>query len=133
LGVRVSNLTLVLGLEQHEKCLRDLKIFTVLKEATYNSYSSERRSRGVLGRQKFLEVKITDGDACQILELLKQNTLMLGSAFSLCSVKAMQGIITLRSIWKQDTASAGNYGIRTGSVLFSKVRNDHKGTASKRT
>lgn len=68
-------------------------------------------------------MNITDDVACQILELLKQNILMLGSAFSLCSVKAMLSIITLLYIWRQNTVSCGNWSIETGSVLYSKLRN----------
>lgn len=78
-------------------------------------------------------MKIADDVACQILKLLKQNILMLGSAFSLCSIKAMQGVITLQYIWRQDTVSSGNCGIRTGPVLCSKVRNGQGRTAAKRT
>ncbi|OPJ83003.1 hypothetical protein AV530_010444 [Patagioenas fasciata monilis] len=35
-------------------------------------------------------------------------------------IKAMQGVITLQYIWRQDTVSSGNCSIRTGSVLCSK-------------
>lgn len=84
-------MTFFLGVEekalQHEKFLINLTILTILKEVTYNSYSCEESLREVLACQKFLEVKITDDVACQVLALLNQNILMLGSAFSLCSVK----------------------------------------------
>lgn len=135
LGICISNLTFFLCVEekglQYEKFLRNLKIFTVLKEVMYNLYSSGESSGDLLECQKLLEVKITGGVACQILELLKQNILMLGSAFSLCSVKAMLSIITLRYIWRQDTVSSGSYSTGTGSVLYSKVRNGPGCTAPK--
>jgi len=83
--------------------------------------------------QEFLEVKVTDDSMCQILELLKLSVLMLGLAFSLCSVKAMQSIITPQYIWRQDTLSSGNYGIRTGIVLCLKVRTHQRFTAPKYT
>lgn len=104
-----------------EKFCRNLKIFTVLKVVIYIFCSPEESLRDVLVCQKFLEVKITDDVGCQILELLKQNILMLRSAFSLYSVKAMQGLITLQYIWRQGTVFFGKYDIRTGSVLYSKV------------
>lgn len=97
----------------------------------YNLCSSGESSGEVLECQKLLEVKITDDVACQILELLKQNILMLRYAFSLCCVKAMLSIITLQYIWRQDTVSSGNYSIETGSVLYSKVRNGPGCTAPK--
>lgn len=97
----------------------------------YNLYSSGESSGEVLECQKFLEVKITDDVACQILELLKQNILILGSTFYLCTVKAMLSIITPLYIWRQDTVSSGNYCIGTGSVLYSKVRNGPGCTAPK--
>lgn len=135
LGICISNLSFFLGVEekalQYQKFLRNLKIFTVLKAVMCNLYSSGESSGEVLACQKLLEVKITDDVACHILELLKQNTLMLGSAFSLCSVKAMLSISTLQYIWRQGTVSSGNYSIGTSSVLYSKVRNGLGCTAPK--
>lgn len=113
LGTCISNLSLFLEEKalQYQKFLRNLKIFTVLKEMMYKLYSSGESSGDILEYQKLLEVKITDYVAYQIIELLKQSILMLGSAFSLCNVKAMLSIITLHYIWRQDTVSSGNYSI----------------------
>lgn len=62
LGACISNLSFFLEEKalQYQKFLRNLKIFTVLKEMMCKLYLSGESSGDVLEYQKLLEVKITD-------------------------------------------------------------------------